>query len=385
MGQTKTSTLTYMHSLFIPTDPAAQAHSQRLKDHIVQRIRAQGPLNFAQYMELALYAPGLGYYVAGAHKLGRGGDFTTAPEISPIFSQCLAQQCAQVIREISGADILELGAGSGRMALEILRELNQLEALPQHYFIVELSPDLQERQQELLKRELPELVARVHWVESLPTFKGIILANEVLGAMPVHRFKQMNELMEYYVGIEKDELQWQLKVADPALKKALEALELSEGYTSEINMQLRPFIKSLEHSLTQGLMLFIDYGFPRHEYYHPQRSMGTLMCHYQQQAHQDSLILVGIQDITAHVDFTAVAEAGADVALELAGFCNQASFLMNCGLTELMNTEDVNQLLGVKQLILPTEMGELFKVMGLSKALDLPYMGFKQHDQRHRL
>jgi len=376
-----------MKNLFISQDPGAEAHSQKFLQYLLTLIAQEGPLNFARFMELALYAPGLGYYVAGAHKLGKGGDFVTAPELSSLFSKCVAAQCAEVIKAIPGADILELGAGSGRMALDILKELKALNALPRHYYILELSPDLQERQRILLAQHAPELLERVRWVDRLPQLKGIILANEILDAMPVHRFKKNDELMEYYVDSRNNKLQWELKPAGSELKEAWSSydIELRPGYESEINLQLPSFIKSLEESLQQGLMLFIDYGFPRHEYYHLERSMGTLMCHYQQQAHGDPLILLGIQDITAHVDFTQLAEAGLNAGLELAGFLNQASFLINCGLSELMQNTTTNELLAVKQLILPTEMGELFKVMGFTKALDLRLKGFKEHDQRHRL
>lgn len=376
-----------MKNPLYPTDPLAQAHSEKLQQHLAELIHTQGPIDFAHFMELALYAPGLGYYVAGAHKLGKGGDFVTAPELTPIFAQCLAHQCAEVINNLKTADILELGAGSGKMALGILRELAHVKALPEHYYILELSPDLQERQQTLFETEAPEFLPRIKWLNHLPTIKGIILANEVLDAMPVHRFKQNNELLEYYVSIENNQWQWELKPASPELKTACKEtqIEFAEGYESEINLQLKPFIKSLANHLEQGLMLFIDYGFPRAEYYHPQRNQGTLMCHYQHQAHSDPLILAGIQDITAHVDFTAVAEAGTEAGLELAGFVNQATFLINCGLNELIQSDDLNQLLAVKQLILPTEMGELFKAIGFTRGLEFQPMGFRAQDQRYRL
>lgn len=376
-----------MKNPLYPTDPLAQAHSEKLQQHLAELIHTQGPLDFAHFMELALYAPGLGYYVAGAHKLGKGGDFVTAPELTPIFAQCLAHQCAEVINNLKTADILELGAGSGKMALGILRELAPLNALPEHYYILELSPDLQERQQVLFETEAPEFLSRIKWLNHLPTINGIILANEVLDAMPVHRFKQNNELLEYYVSIENNQLRWTLKPASTELKTACKEtqIEFAEGYESEINLVLKPFIKSLADHLEQGLMLFIDYGFPRAEYYHPQRDQGTLMCHYQHQAHSDPLILVGIQDITAHVDFTAAAEAGLEAGLELAGFVNQATFLINCGLNELIQSDDLNQLLAVKQLVLPTEMGELFKAIGFTRGLEFQPMGFRAQDQWYRL
>ena len=376
-----------MQNSFPINDPLAAAHSEKLKSYVLERIKKQNPLNFAEFMDLALYAPGLGYYVAGAHKLGKGGDFVTAPELSAVFSRCLAHQCAQVINEIPGADILELGAGSGRMALDLLIELEALNALPQHYFILELSPDLQERQRALLAGKAPRFLERVQWLAQLPTIKGLILANEVLDAMPVRRFKQDAKLLEYFVAEHDAQLQWQLQSASPELHEACQALELefAPGYESEINLQLPAFMQSLADSLERGLILLIDYGFPRQEYYHPERSLGTLMCHYQHQAHEDPLILLGIQDITAHVDFSAVAEAAHKAGLELAGFLNQASFLINCGLSELAQALSPNELLAVKQLVLPSEMGELFKVIGFTRQLEIPLQGFCEHDQQYRL
>ncbi len=376
-----------MQNRFPITDPLAEIHSAKLKAHILELIAQDGPLDFDRFMNLALYAPGLGYYVAGAHKLGKGGDFVTAPELSPVFSYCVARQCAEVINTIPVAEILELGAGSGKMALAILSELERLNALPKHYFILELSPDLQERQRRLFEQTAPHFLERVRWLNELPQIKGIILANEVLDAMPVRRFKQAAELQEYFVGSSGSDLQWQLMPATVELQTTVAelGLELAVGYESEINLQLQPFIQSLAASLEQGLLLLIDYGFTRQEYYHPERSMGTLMCHYQHQAHEDPLILLGIQDITTHVDFSAVAEAATAAGLEVAGFANQATFLINAGLSDYVSALNPNELLAVKQLVLPSEMGELFKAMALTKQLEITLCGFSEHNQSYRL
>ncbi len=371
-----------------PTDPIAAAHSQKFLEFLIERIRSQGPIAFVDFMNLALYAPGQGYYVAGATKLGRGGDFITAPELSPLYAHCLARQVAEVLETLGGeTEVLELGAGSGLMALELLRELERLDRLPTTYIILELSPELRERQEILFDQEAPELKNRVRWVDTLPKIRGVILANEVMDAMPVHRFKMEDSLKEFYVTEENGELAWALKPASSELIKALEdaELKLTPPYESEINLCLPAWIKSLGEALSEGLILLIDYGFPRHEYYHPERSMGTLMCYYQHQAHGNPLILPGIQDITAHVDFTRVAEAAVEAGLTVAGFTNQASFLLNCGLVDSLGELSLEQRLAIQQLTLPTEMGELFKAIALTKEWDSSLRGFAYFDQRHRL
>jgi len=381
-------------SLPIP-DQASQQHSDRVRDFICQEIRANGPISFYDYMRFALYAPGLGYYSAGAHKLGKGGDFVTAPELSPLFSWCLARQCAEVMQQLEQPAILELGAGSGVMALEILRELKRLEMLPQKYFILEVSADLAERQKKLFEQAAPEFLAIVQWLDALPDepIKGVILANEVVDAMPVHRFKIENGVKEFFVALEEERFIWQ--VSEPSsteLSEAIQSLELAlpNGYCSEVNLQLGAWLKALAQCLTQGVMLFIDYGYTQAEFYHPERHMGTLVCHYQHYAHDDLLIFPGIQDITANVDFTALASAGVDSNMSVAGYVHQAGFLMNLGLTDFVageygNVEHYEMVQQVKKLTLPTEMGERFKVLGFVKEYTEPLLGFKQFDQVARL
>lgn len=391
-----------MHTSSLPPpSPEAIALSQRLTTTIKQAIhKAGGAIPFVKFMNQALYAPGLGYYSAGSHKLGESGDFITAPEISPLFSQCIARQCQQVLATFEDGVILEFGAGLGKMAAEVLKELERLHCLPKQYFILEVSADLQQRQRETLQAQVPQLFKRVQWLERLPTqpLQGIILANEVLDAMPVQRFRiEAQEVSEFYVSLDEqndNSFQWQiLPTHNESLRANVEILRpnLPVGYISEINLALPAWIQSLADILAAGMVLLIDYGFPQREYYHPQRDQGTLMCHYQHHAHNDPLVLVGIQDITAHVDFTAVAEAAVAAELQVAGYTTQANFLLNSGLPELLSTLHYNdtktylqQTQQVKTLILPSEMGELFKVMALTSHLDIPLLGFTQ-DERARL
>jgi len=374
---------------------------------------------FVKFMEQALYAPGLGYYSAGIHKLGEKGDFITAPEISPLFSHCVAKQCQQILASFESGVILEFGAGSGKMAAEILKELERLDCLPTEYFILEVSADLQKYQQETLQAQVPHLFNRIQWLERLPSqpISGVILANEVLDAMPVRRFRlDDNEISEFFVGLEDSKINfglqeelstdskinfglqspftWQiLPSRDESLRMLVEKLRptLPIGYVSEINLALPAWIQSVSDILAAGMVLLIDYGFPRREYYHPQRTQGTLMCHYRHHAHDDPLILVGLQDITAHVDFTAVAEAAVAADLEVAGYTTQANFLLASGLPEFFSTLDpddtrtyLQYTQQVKKLTLPSEMGELFKVMALTRDYEKPLLGFIQ-DNRVKL
>jgi SAM-dependent MidA family methyltransferase len=366
-----------------------------MNKQLINLIRTEGTISFARYMELALYAPGLGYYSAGLQKFGIDGDFVTAPEISPLFGRCLARQCEQILHELNSpadipADILELGAGSGKMAADILNELAARDALPNRYYILEVSAYLKQRQQETLQ-QYPDLYSRVQWLSALPAvpFTGIILANEVLDALPVHRFRiANNKILEAYVKWKNNQFAWQYD--EPTSPSFPRTLSLPDGYTSEIHLTIPPLIHSLSNMLKQGAMIFIDYGFPRHEYYHPERNQGTLMCHFRHQAHPDPLINTGLQDITAHIDFTALAEAAMDAKLRVSGYTNQAAFLLGCGLMEMGNgVSDLKQQLSISQhiqkLTQPHEMGELFKVMALTKNLDMALMGFSLYDQRQKL
>jgi SAM-dependent MidA family methyltransferase len=376
-------------SASLPTpSPEAARHSARLTEHIRNDIATHdGWISFARYMELALYAPGLGYYTAGAHKFGEAGDFITAPELSPLFGRTLARQAAEIMQH-SAPHILELGAGSGKLAADMLAELERLGSLPESYSILEVSADLRERQQARLRERLPHLFERVRWLDELPeTFCGAVIANEVLDALPVHLVHwQDSALAERGVSANGEEFVWQDRpIEDAALLQAAQSIAVPDGYVSEICLAARGLVNSLAQRLQQGALLFIDYGFGAREYYHPQRSSGTLMCHYRHHAHDDPFFLPGLQDITAHVNFTDVAECGIDAGLELLGYTNQAFFLINCGIAELMqdvspdNLRDYLPLSGqLQKLTSPAEMGELFKAIALGRGIDEPLMGFAQ-------
>jgi len=370
--------------------PEARAHRDKLCDLLHGDIAAQGGwISFARYMELALYAPGLGYYTAGAHKFGAAGDFITAPELSPLFGRTLARQVAEIIAH-SAPHILELGAGSGKLAADMLDELEQLGSLPDSYAILEVSADLRNRQQALIAERLPHLLDRVHWLDELPEkFSGAVIANEVLDALPVHLVHWRDSaLTERGVAASERGFIWQERaISDAALLRAAQQIKVPDDYISEICLAARGLINSLAHRLEQGALLFIDYGFGAREFYHPQRSNGTLMCHYRHHAHDDPFFLPGLQDITAHVNFTDAAECGIDAGLELLGYTTQAFFLMNCGIADFMAERDPENLRDyqplsaqLQKLTSPAEMGELFKVIALGKKMANPLSGFARGD-----
>jgi SAM-dependent MidA family methyltransferase len=378
------------------------AHSATLVDLVRTRIEsARGWINFAEFMNLALYTPGLGYYSAGARKFGAAGDFVTAPEVAPVFSRCLAMQCAEVLRELGpAARILELGAGSGVMAADLLAELEQQGALPSAYCILDLSADLRERQQETLARRVPHLLPRVRWLDDLPEpFEGLIIANEVLDALNVERFAmrggQVNAL-----GVSQD--LGRLTLAEVRAGARLEAavrrierdtgVALPDGYESEVCLGLSSWLQSIAQCLARGVLLFVDYGLPRREYYLAERSSGTLLCHFRHRFHDDALLHVGLQDITAWVDFTAVAEAAVEAGCEVAGYTTQAHFLIGCGLEKFVSNVDGLELVErlnlsrqAMMLTLPGEMGERFKVIALAREYPAPLRGFALRDLRHTL
>ncbi len=382
-------------------DADARQHSLNLVSRIRDEINdSGGQLPFDRYMELALYAPGLGYYSAGARKFGEAGDFVTSPEISPLFARCLARQCREVLQETGGDTILEVGAGSGILAADLLLELERLDSLPAHYLILDLSPELQQRQRQTLDRHAPHLLERVSWLTALPAsgFRGMVIANELLDAMPVHRFRLLHgNLLEQFVRCDEErfELIWeepQTVDFSRHLAPALNQIGQVDDYESEINLRAAPWLASLAGCLERGAAVLIDYGHSRAEYYHPSRSRGTLMCHYRHRAHDDPLVYPGLQDITAHVDFTAIAEAAVAAGFQVAGYTTQAFFLMSCGLDQLVAESDAEDaaahlalVQGVKRLTLPTEMGERFKVLGLTRGMDRPLCGFAMRDMRERL
>jgi len=375
--------------------PDALAHSQRMATHLRALIdEAGGWIPFSRYMEAALYAPGLGYYAAGAMKFGAAGDFVTAPEMTPLFGRTLAHAIAPVLIE-TGGEVLELGAGSGRLAVDLLGELERVNLLPAWYYILEVSADLRQRQQETIARERPQLAGRVQWLDALPAhFSGVILGNEVLDALPVELVHWTDDApLARGVIVEADAFAWQDRpITDPLLRARADALNLAPGYLSEINLAADALIAALAECLDRGLILMIDYGFGQSEYSHPQRHMGTLRAHYRHHALDDPFYLPGLCDLTAHVDFSAVVRAGTAAGLELAGYTSQAGFLLNSGLTELLMQTPPDdaaaylpQANAVQRLVSPAEMGELFKVIGLSKGGIAPLAGFARGDRRHSL
>jgi SAM-dependent MidA family methyltransferase len=345
-------------------------------------------------MQMALYEPQLGYYSGGAKKFGHGGDFVTAPEISPLFAQTLANQAAQVLADTQGS-ILELGAGTGKLALDLLLALQDLNQLPEQYCIMEVSAHLRYIQQETLQKGLTaELLQRVVWLDHLPQdFVGMIVGNEVLDAIPAplihHTSQGLHERGVAFNG----HFVWEDKLLSSGnLFEAASALALPQDYLTEICPAASGLIASLAHVLKKGVIVMLDYGFSAREYYHPQRNLGTLMCHYQHYAHTEPLVYVGLQDITAHVDFTSIAHAAVNNGLELAGFCNQAQFLMNCGILDLMSKVSPHDMANyaplaaaAQKLLSPAEMGDLFKVIAFSKQFDAPLLGFIAGDKSHTL
>lgn len=384
-------------------DPDSLQHSRRVADHLRQVMAdAGGWIGFDRWMAEALYAPGLGYYAAGSVKLAPGGadasapagDFVTAPELTPLFARTLARQCAPVLQSLGVARMLEFGAGTGALAAALIAELDAL-GIPVSYQIVEVSADLRQRQQV----RLASFGSRVAWLDSLPdAFEGCVIANEVLDAMPVKLFRWglpgETPLFERGVALDDD---GHFGFADrPASHDLHERLAprmpAMPGYVSEINLQAEAFVQGMGGWLKRGLALLIDYGFPQAEYYHPQRAAGTLMCHLRHVAHADPLVAAGVQDITAHVDFTAMADAALQGGLEVLGYTAQGTFLLDAGLADLLAGLDPNDarlhaqvVAPVHKLLSQAEMGELFKVLAVGRGVDVPLAGFARGDRRHRL
>ena len=377
-------------------------HSDAVIACVEQACREQGGvIPFSEYMRIALYQPGLGYYSAGLRKFGEQGDFITAPELSPLFSQCLAKQIADILPQLERGCVIEFGAGSGVMAADILLQLRQLNCLPQHYYILEVSAELKQRQQETLSARVADLLERVVWLDTLPAqpLNAVVLANEVLDAMPVECFrKRAGRVQQMVVGVENGDLYADYVEASAELAQAVQRIEqrigapLADDYHAEVNLHIRPWLNTVFDALQSGVVMLIDYGYVASEYYHAQRSQGTLMCHYRHRAHPDPFWYPGLQDITAYVDFTEVAHAAVDAGFEVRGFTSQAAFLLASGLGELhavQCTDDARQQIRlsqqIKTLTLPSEMGERFKVMALCKQYDQPLSGFLLHDYRGRL
>jgi SAM-dependent MidA family methyltransferase len=382
-------------------DEAEAAHLARVERQLREEIAAAGGwIGFDRYMDLALYAPGLGYYSAGARKFGPDGDFVTAPEVAPVFGRCVAVQCAEVLERLGGGELLELGAGSGALAAEVLAELECRDCLPERYLVLDVSADLRERQRATLAARVPGLLGRVHWLDRPPErLEGVILANEVLDALPVERFVLRDGAIRALgVALREGRPGWAEAEASPALAAAAGHLRATvgrdwpEGYASELCLRLPGWLATVTAPLVRGVALFVDYGLPQREYYAPERSEGTLLCHLRHRWHDDPFLRPGLQDITAWVDFTAVAEAALATGLEVAGYTTQAHFLIGNGLggfvADVAGLDLVSRLNLSRQamlLTLPGEMGERFKAMALSRGLHRPLQGFALRDQRHTL
>ena len=387
-------------SLPAPDEDSA-AHSERAAAYIREHIAAAGgSISFAEFMHHALYAPGLGYYTAGTTKFGEEGDYVTAPEVSAVFGRVLARQCAEVLTQVDSGSILEYGAGSGKLAVDMLEHLAELDALPSAYLILEVSPDLRERQQALIAERLPDLGNLVSWVDSVPDrHRGVLVANEVLDSMPVERFVRRDAgVMQLCVVAEGGSFGFIEVPAPPILSQAVAAIErylgtqLPDGYRSEVCLAIPPWIGGMASALRKGIAFLLDYGVSRREYYAPDRADGWLRCHFRHHAHDDPLILAGIQDLTAWVDFTSVAKAAVAHGLDVVGYSPQAQFLIAGGLESEMGdladlpAQDQAELSQqVKTLTLPGEMGERFKCIALRKGAIATPTAFSLVDRTHTL
>lgn len=386
--------------------PEPEQEEKVVSNQLIQSIKRQllhdEGLTFAQFMSAALYTPGLGYYANGRLKFGAQGDFVTAPELSPLFGQCVARQLAEVFSVLQCPSVLELGAGSGALAESVLLALAQSKQLPERYLILEPSAALQQQQRERLAQALPDdLLARVHWLSSLPqNFVGVIVGNEVADALPVEVIRLWpKDAEQAYVRWDEalQQFTWQWRhIVDADLQALANQVrecvgEVSEqGYQTEVCCLFKPWMQSLSDCLQQGAILLIDYGYVEREYWSSGRWMGSLRAHYRQRAHNNPFYYPGLQDLTAHVDFTALAYAGHAAGLSVAGFTTQSHFLLSLGITGLVDgaADVVNHLRlaqQIKTLTMPDEMGENFKVMAFLKALEIPLSGFVLRDLRTSL
>ena len=375
-------------------DSEALAHSARVVERVHTEIEGRGGvLPFERYMDLVMYEPGLGYYASGTRKFGRQGDFVTAPELGSLYGRCVARQVAQILAQLDGGSLLEFGAGSGVLAATVLTELAERDSLPAEYLIVEVSPALRAQQQQTLAGQIEQNPVKVRWLDSLPEsgFRGVILANEVLDAMPIIRFRVGAEgHMTAGVVRRNGHLDWSWQwdpSQDGRIDRLVQQYGLVADYTSEVNPRAAAWMQTVGRVLDAGLILVMDYGYPGAEYYHYERSDGTLMCHYQHRAHMDPFLYPGLQDLTAHVDFSAVAAAGQLAGLDIAGFTSQEAFLLSTGVLDLVAHEssgpvDPKLSAELKQLTLSSEMGESFKALAMVKHIDSPLLGFSLRDRR---
>lgn len=380
-----------------PPSAAARAHGERVAAHVAAAIAAAGGwISFADYMGAVLYAPGLGYYSAGAHKFGAAGDFVTAPEMTALFGGALAVQAGEVIAKLQDAELIELGPGSGRLAADLLNALDASRRLPLRYRLLEVSADLAARQRDWLRRQAPTLVSRLEWIDALPArWRGVVIANEVLDAVPPHLIaRQRGAWFERGVTLAGGGLALADRpLATEELRDAAAAAFPPHGdYVSEINPAAQALIETLAERCDAGLLLVIDYGFPASEYYHAQRAGGTLVAHHRQRAVHDPLFLPGLSDLSAHVDFSAMARAGVAGGMVVGGYATQARFLVNCGILDALgrcgepqSAAYLRECAAVQKLLSPAETGELFKVLALVRGIDGELAGFREGDQGHRL
>lgn len=379
-------------------------HAETLVQVIKARVEENdGWIGFEEFMELALYAPGLGYYAAGATKFGESGDFITAPLMGRQFSGCVARQCIEIFENLpvdEPTTIVEFGAGTGQLALDLLTYLDSQDKFPDRYLVVETSAEMKQRQQTLIESTHPEYLVAMEWLNTIPeeSISGVIVANELLDAIPVMRFEvdDGGVARELGVTVTAGQFTWEVssQPISPQLQERLIQYSLPSGYQGEINRIAEAWVRTVGEKLGSGVMLLIDYGFPGAEYYHWDRTQGTLMCHYQHQSHSNPFFYPGIQDITTHVDFTAVANAGSNTGLEIAGYCSQGGFLLSMGLLEDLEKNRKSAITAadtvalsqeVKKLTLPHEMGELFKVIALSRNYPYPLSGFIMQNHSGRL
>jgi SAM-dependent MidA family methyltransferase len=377
-------------------DAAGRDHSTRVVAAVCDEIaRADGWISFARYMQTVLYAPGLGYYTAGARKFGADGDFVTAPEITPLFAQALAVQVAAILAATATREILEFGAGSGALAADLLNALAALDALPSRYAILDVSADLRERQRATIARRAADHARRVEWLDALPAkIDGAVVMNEVLDAIPAHLIsRRQGEWYERGVAC-ADTLRWEERpLADDALRAAaVDRFPAVGDYASEINPAAEALVQDVGRRMAGGALVVIDYGFPQAEFYHAQRSEGTLMGHYRHRAHANPFLWPGLSDLTTHVDFTAIALAGERAGLQVAGYAPQAAFLLGCGILDRLrdcggpaSAAYLREVAAIHKLTSPAEMGELFKVLGLAKSEGIDWRGFVIADRSHRL
>lgn len=382
-----------------PPEAGAREHSDRVRELVAARIAAGGGfLSFADYMDAVLYAPGLGYYSAGARKFGAAGDFVTAPELGSVFARCLARLAGAALRQLGGGMILEAGGGSGALAADLLLALRQ--SPPERYLLLDVSGELRDRQRRTIEARVPELLHRVIWLDALPAdgWQGVLIANEVLDALPVERFRVGPDQPEQLgVRMAEGALAWAARPAPPPLAAAVSDLEarlgapFAEGYTGEIGLRQASWLRAVLGPLRRGLALCVDYGGTRREVYHRGRREGTLVCHYRHRRHDDPFFLPGLQDLTAWVDFSAAAGAAAESGFDVAAYATQAHVLLASGILDELqagvDTADparLREVQEVQRLLLPGEMGERFKVLALARGFT-PAFPFTVRDLRDRL